>query len=173
MVAWIIIMVLLLLLAWLLFAPVILRINTRLENYSVSLPGIFAARFVQDEREFYLRVRVLLITFRIGPGDFASRGRGKKWRRKPPGKVSVRYLAMAVKEILRSFRLKYLHMSVDTEDCQLNAMLVPVFLFINTERISVNVNFMEENSLAMDLRNRLANFLWTYIKYKYRTIVKP
>lgn len=62
---------------------------------------------------------------------------------------------------------------MDTEDFLLNANLVPVLMLAKTDRINLNVNFMDANSLIMDLRNRLANLLWTGIKYKYRTIVKP
>ena len=79
---------------------------------------------------------------------------------------------MALKDLIKSFRLRLLHINIDTEDFILNANLVPVLLLTNTDRINLNVNFMDENSIIMDLRNRLANFLWTGIKYKYRTIIK-
>jgi hypothetical protein len=150
-----------------------MKVNTESADYSVRLPGIFKASVIQDESEIYMKIRILFIPFKIRPSGFAGWEPREKPKRKRISTGVLKYQIMALKDLIRSFRLRMLHINVDTEDFILNANLIPVLMLTNTAQISLNVNFMDENSLIMDLRNRLANFLWTGIKYKYRTIVKP
>ena len=172
MVLLIITLAILLCVSWIIFAPLILTINTITEDYSVRLPGVFSARGIQDEEKFYIRIRVLFIPFKIHPGRFSGKDHKKKSRSKPFRFGSIKYSVMAFREIIRSFSLKLLYVEADTEDYLLNACLVPVLMQIRAKQIHVNVNFVEENTLVMDLRNRLANFLWIGIKYKYRLFTK-
>ena len=172
MILLIIILAVFLFIGWILFAPLILTVNTVSENYSVRLPGIFSGRIIHDGGKFYMRIRVLFIPFTVHPGRFTGKEHEKQPGRKPVWPRSVKYSVMAFREIIRSFRLKMLYIDVDTEETLLNACLVPVLMMIRAEQVHVNVNFMEQNTLIMDLRNRLANFLWIGIKYKYRLFVK-
>jgi hypothetical protein len=173
MILMIIILALLMILCWILFAPLIMRVDTETENYSVSLPGIFKARVIQDETEVYFRIHILFIPLNIRPSRFAGGEPRMQQKREISITSNLKYRMMAFRDLVRSFRIKQLYVNVDTEDWVLNANLAPILMLTNTDRISLHVNFMEENSLIIDIRNRLANFLWTGIKYKYRTIVKP
>ena len=173
MILTIILLALLFILCWVLFAPLILRVNTETENYSVSLPGIFKARVLQDENEVYMRIHILFFPFNIHPSSFAGREPREKQKKKTSFTSNLKYRVIAFRDLVGSFRLKQLYINVDTEDWVLNANLAPILMLASRDRISLHVNFMEENSLIIDIRNRLANLLWTGIKYKYRTIVKP
>ena len=173
MITIIIILSLPVILSWILFAPLILKVDTESEDYSVRIPGIIKASVIQDDSEVYMKIRILFVPFRIRPSRFAPTQTKKKPKRKRISTGNLKYRIIAFKDIIRSFRLRNLQINMDTEDFLLNANLVPVLMLAKTDRINLNVNFMDANSLIMDLRNRLANLLWTGIKYKYRTIVKP
>ena len=67
-------------------------------------------------------------------------------------------------DLIRSFRIRNLHLDLDTEDFILNAWLIPVFSIINNENIRMRVNFEGSSSLALDLRTRLGTLLWIFIK---------
>ncbi len=170
MVLCIVILVFVMFLGWILFAPLILAVNTGSEQYSARLPGIFKARFVRDEESYHVRIRVFFIPFTMHPYGFAGKGQRKPKGRKPRRTGSVKYGIMAFRELLKSFRLKLLYLNIDSGDYLLNAFMVPVLMFTRSERIRIRVNFMEENTLVMDLRNRLASLLWIGIKYKYRML---
>ncbi len=173
MILLIIILSVLLIIAWILFAPLIMRVDTEVGDYSVRLPGIIKAGIRHKEDDIYMRARIFFVPFRIRPSSFAR----KKPRKRKPGKPrragSLKYGMMAGRELLASFRIKRLFANIDTSDFVLNSNLVPIFMYANNKRIHLNVNYMEEFTVYLDIRNRLANFLWTGIKYQYRMIVKP
>ncbi len=176
MVILIIILVLLLILTWILVAPVIMFIDTAVQRYQVTMPGIFAMRVVPSDTLFYLRFRLLFIPFRFDPLKAGSHGkkrkRGKaetgKKRRRGPGKFPGG--PGMVRDLAGGFRVRKLHMNIDTEDVVVNAWLVPVFTALNTENIRMQINFEGDASLLMDLRTRLGRLLWIFLTNRIRSI---
>ena len=81
MILFIIISFLLLVLLWILFAPIIIRVDTGSEDYSVRLPGILKASVFRDEYEIYMKIRILFIPVKIRPSGLAG------W--KPDGKIHL------------------------------------------------------------------------------------
>jgi len=65
---------------------------------------------------------------------------------------------------IRLFRIRKLHLDLDTDDTIMNAWLVPVFSIVNTQNIQVRVNFEGISSLTLDLRTRLGSLLWIFIR---------
>ena len=174
MVLWIIISVLVFLLLWILFAPLIIRLDSDKQRYSLSLPGIFKALVVPDEDLFHIRLWVLFIPFRIDPygRSFGRKDNGDKEdkkRRKGNLLKNIRAKILGLKAFWYSFRLKKLRLNLDTDDFILNSHLVPVFTSLNSRDVTLTVNYNGEISLFMVLKNRLANLLWIGIKYLYRT----
>jgi hypothetical protein len=173
MVLLIIISIILLLILWTIFAPLILKVNTSSGYYSMGIPGIFKIRLIMDEDLFHLRARIFFIPFSIHPFRTVQRERKKEKTVTKRMKGNLAQRLKALKELLMSFRVKHLYLDIDTEDVLMNAYLVPVFLFMRTDRIQCCANYEERNLLILDLRNRLANFIWIGIKYLYRSYVKP
>ena len=126
------------LLLWLLFAPVILFLNTDSSRYYLVLPGIFKAVVVPSTDVFYIRVWIFFIPFRIRP--FKS----KTWKRKekspkPGKKWRLKKFAggkQMVSDVIRSMRIRKLSLDIDTDDFLLNAWLVPLFSSMNSENTS-------------------------------------
>ena len=172
MVIWIIISFIILLIFWVLFAPVILLVNTDTGKYSLRVPGLFELALISDEELPLLRLRILFISFRIDPLRYAGNR-----TEKISGVIGtgVRNLATRMKsfnEFIKSFRIRILYVDIDTGDIVWNSFMVPVLMAIRTRKYQLYVNNEERYSLKLDLRNRLANLLWIGIKYQYRSIVK-
>lgn len=176
---WIVIIILITgLMAWTLFGPVIIYLKTEANRYQLMLPGIFKAVIVQADELFQIRGWIFFIPYRFDPF------KGSKWRKKRkadhPGKREwlklqsgniqmMRSIQMMI-DAFRSFRIRKLYLDLDTEDFVLNAWLVPVFSYINTDQIQLNVNFEGTSSLVLDLRTRLGSLLWIFIKNKYKSV---
>ena len=173
MILWIIISALALFLLWFLFAPLIIRVDSDNQRYSLSLPGIFKALVVPDDDLFHIRLWVLFIPIKLDPlGKSMKRAEGpakKKKKRKRDLSKLMRARLIALKEVYRSFRLKKLRLNLDTDDFIVNSHLVPVFTTINNQNVNLTVNYEGDISLFMVLKNRIVSLLWIGIKYLYRT----
>ena len=161
-------------LLWILFAPLIIRVDSDNQRYSLTLPGIIRASVVPDEELFHIRLWVLFIPIKIDPVGKSMQkadGESKSKKKKPRGYLSKRMRArlMAMKEVWHSFRLKKLSLNLDTDDFILNSQLVPVFTTMNSRDVNLMVNYEGDISLFMILKNRMISLLWIGIKYLYRT----
>jgi hypothetical protein len=155
-------------LLWLVFGPVIIFVNTRTSSYHLALPGIFKAAVVPSGELVRIRGWIFFIPFSFDPFNTGSRKKKrptskKAWPRVTGGLTAARNLP-------RAFRIRKLHLNIDTDDVILNARLVPVFSAINTEEIRLQANFEGNTSLVLDVRTRLGAILWVFIKTKYKSM---
>ncbi len=172
MVGWIIAFLLLLFLIYLLFAPLILYINTDEQAYYVQMKGLAKASIEGDKKEF-LRIRLdtLFSHFYFYPlrkkkskkelKEKKDSGRNKRWSKIDQDKL-IRYGKIG-KGLLRSFELKRLEVAVDTGDCIQNAKLYPVFAFLNFYAGDFSVNFQDRNRVVLYLQNRAVNIIKVFI----------
>ncbi|MCP4310623.1 MAG: hypothetical protein GY790_05125 [Bacteroidetes bacterium] len=160
-------------LLWILFGPVIIFLNTESKRYSLSLPGIFRAKVVPTAELFMIRGSVFFIPYRFDP--FHRKPKKKKEKpEKPPRKKRSFKLSNGMsmgKNIMHSFRIRKLHLDIDTDDYALNAWLIPAFSALNSENISLQANFEGNASLLLDLRTRLGALLWAFLKTKYNSML--
>lgn len=88
----IIIGILLILLCWLLFAPIFLYINTDEKRYMAGLTGILNLRLIPDEDQiFYLRMRVVFIKINFYP--FKQKEKKKQFLNEKSQRKKGKYLA--------------------------------------------------------------------------------
>jgi hypothetical protein len=154
---------LVLILLWILLAPVIILLDSRRNLYRVFLPGILGVALVPGDTLFFLRIRVFFIPFRIDPFKKRKEKEGKKEAHKLKWSFSggmKRALAL-----LRTIRIRRFILDIDTDDFALNAQLVPVFSAINESagNLDLGVNFKGQASLLLDARTRLGTVLWAYL----------
>ena len=169
---WIIIILLFIsLLVWALLGPVIIYLKTEANRYQLVLPGIFKAVLVPTEELFHIRGWIFFIPYRFDP--FSERkGKNKKKVEQPKKKKGLKLRSKNIQMIIesvRSFRIRKLHLDLDSDDFILNAWLLPAFSFINTENIQMRVNFEGTSSLMLDLRTQMGSLLWIVIRNKYRS----
>ncbi len=75
------------------------------------------------------------------------------------------------KNLLHAFRIRKLHLNIDTDDYALNAWLIPVFSAVNSENIRLQANFEGDASMQLDLRTRLGALLWAFLLTKYNSML--
>ena len=170
---YILIAVILLTLCWILLGPVIIFVNTEGNKYSVGLPGIFKASLVPSQDLFIIRGSVFFIPYRFNPFGIKRRK-----RRKPKEKSTGKKRHFKLNEgwilgrnIMHAFRVRKLHMDIDTNDFNLNAWLIPAFSAVNSENIRLRANFEGHTSLLLDVRTRFGAVLWAFIKTKYNSLL--
>jgi len=151
-------------LLWIMLGPVTIFINTGEGRYSVALPGIFRASAIPAGELFMIRGSVFFIPYRFNPFD---RKRKKQKRRSSisPGGMNLG------RNMLQAFRIRKLHLNIDTDDFTLNALLIPVFSAVNSDNIRLQANFEGEASMLLDLRTRIGALLWAIIKTKYKSML--
>ncbi|MFZ5941267.1 MAG: hypothetical protein ACOYXB_11920 [Bacteroidota bacterium] len=164
MIGYIFIALLVLLLTWTLFGPVMLQVNTERGLYRFSLPGVFSARIISRGEKYYLRVWIFFIPLRIDPfkagGRISSPDKKEKKEKKRKGRISLSRMWQKVK---RAIRIRRLELDLDTDDFPLNAQLVPVFSALSGRNTDLRVNFEGRLFLRLDLRTRIAAILWMYL----------
>ncbi|MBT8222174.1 MAG: hypothetical protein KJN96_03290 [Eudoraea sp.] len=172
MVGWIIAGLLLLILLYLLFAPLVLYLNTDEQAYFVQLKGLAKASIEGDKREFLkIRLDTLFSHFYFYPlrrkkVKKADQKKEKAQQKKSLTKIDQRKInryARIGRGLLRSFELKRLEVALDTGDCIQNAKLFPVFAFLDFYVGDFNINFQNHNRVVLHLQNRAVNIIKVFI----------
>jgi hypothetical protein len=170
---YILLALILLMLMWLLLGPVIIFVNSEENTYSVVLPGFVKASVVPENGLFIIRGSIFFIPWRFNPFGRKSKKNLDQKEKSPRKKRSLKLrggMNMG-RNILHAFRIRKLHLNIDTDDFTLNAWLVPVFSAVNSENIRLQANFEGEATLLLDLRTRLGALLWAMIKTKYKSML--
>lgn len=152
----------------LLFAPVVIEINTHNDMYRVGLYGLWGRIYLVDaeiwvELKFArwkrsINVFNLPTTLSLKEGFMVNDGEGKN---KEPFKPKWKIL----KELLKSFKIVKLSWTLDTDDYVLNAQLYPLFyLTKNFTNHNISINFQGENGLVLIVKNNAWRVLKAIIK---------
>ena len=163
MIGYILIALILLLLCWVLFVPVKVRINTHTRNLGITLPGIFNVYAIPGDERFRIRAWLFFIPFQIDP---FKPGKSRRNRKKKPAKKKRQWFnrmgnSKQFKKVIRAVWIRKLDLDIDTDDVMLNASLVPAFTMINANsRLNMQVNFEGTLYLDLDVRTRLSMLLW-------------
>jgi hypothetical protein len=168
---WLIILIIFLAITgYMLFFPLTVKIDTDNENYFIRLPGVLGFRVMKGMSGWKIRYSVLFMRFYVKlfqPGEhrkkldkenLKSKKRTSGWRSK------MDYALMGI-NIMRTFRLKKLRWSIDTDDYPLNAQLIPLVSFLNNDRVNVSVNFNDYNAFYIVLQTYLFRIIYVTIRY--------
>lgn len=157
MVLWILLILILGSLIYLLFAPLILSIDTLYNEYFVRIKGLLKA-MVKPHEEEVIVVSLTVLFFKFNLYPLQSRKKKSKKRvgkipeKKVAGKRQIPYRRLL--RMLRSFKVKKLRVELDTRDPVLNAKLYPLFALLNFSVGNFGINFMNKNRLVVKIENR-------------------
>lgn len=154
---WIISLLIIFFFAWLLLAPLELRIDTRQPVVMMRWKSIGNATIVFDEEEWWLKIRLLFFSKKWNLINlvFAERKeRKKKDHRSSKKKQSKRRQALKFFNILRTFQVVRWEVAFSDDDNTMNAYCYWLNFFPLT-RQHVHVNFTGENYLVLVIRNQL------------------
>lgn len=163
--ALILILVLLLgIIAYLLFASAYLLIDSRQGRVECGLGPLARARLKLEPRPM---IQLSIVGWKQ---EIALTGRKRK-ATQPAAKLahrSRRLSARAMRRIwaaIKSFRVRQFCLRMDTGDVQLNGLLFPLAYWLarRTGR-PIDVNFTNHNELVVEVHNNLARLLWAYVR---------
>ncbi|HEY9489586.1 MAG TPA: hypothetical protein VIQ51_14685, partial [Chryseosolibacter sp.] len=154
------------LILWIFFIPVCLRIDTDLDRYEVTQAGTLNISFSPHE-ERRVRLKIFGCNVRIsGKKKIRPRTAAKKSR--PAIKRSTATWIFLMKGIKKSFRLRKLVWTMDLDDVVLNARMVPILFFLNTDTVSLNTNFSDRFYFRLEIDARVNKMLWTFFIFYLR-----
>jgi hypothetical protein len=164
-------------LAWTLFVPYRLEINTPNNAHNFRLPGLLSLGVYQVGNKWQFRGKILLFNFQAKKKSKNNEGKRKvaKNRKSPrPLGMPIRQMwyngrNMAVK-VFKSVRIKKIKAEVDSGDFPLNAQLYPLVPLLGMDYGQVEINFENRNSLELLATGQMYRIvfpiLWFFIKQK-------
>ena len=172
---------LLLLLAWILFAPIHILIDTTQKKYGAGLLGLITASIVKKENEgIRIRIKIFFFSIYLNPFKFFNKGTTTKVSESiiKKRKLNTRefrfelFVLKTIWKIIKKTKLKTVHLNIDTGDVIKNAYLIPGFVMINTGRWNLSVNYESKFELIIHIEHRLSVILWqiiiNFINYKFK-----
>lgn len=159
--------VLVALLLWLLLSPIVLQVDTRHNEYVLYWGTLANASLVPQKDDLLLRLRLpfwrkdfSMIRLLVKP----TKNKQTRTREAPPKQKSKwRFSWTRFRRILKSFRVQYFRLELDTDDYVTNAYLYPLCHFLNTPTRSITINFQGRSQCAFRIQNRLARVLIAFI----------
>jgi len=149
----------LLLLTFLLFAPLRLEINSLSKYCRISWGKLIQAKLLFLADDILLQFQVVFYKKNIYPLKFIFQKKEQKEKPKPKEKkkrkpTNYRKNIDLVKKIMRSFKVKKCRVVLDTDDYVLNAYLFPVFYFLNNKNRQFSINYQGKVECHLLIENR-------------------
>jgi hypothetical protein len=163
---WIILPLLLLLIivCILLFAPFYLEVN--------SVAGLLGIRFwiLASARLVVVNDTLICMLYIVGwhkEIDLLVNREPKKIKEpgKPQNKKSSTPALNKIFAVIKTFKVNKCDITIDTGDMTTNALLHPVFYWVGkyTGR-HISINFTDENKVILEIENNFARMMWAYVR---------
>lgn len=159
--------ILIVLLAWLLISPLILQVDTRRNEYALRWVGLVKASFIPMPADILLRLQ--LPFWRRDFSLLKLLATPQKNKRRTVKKASSgtrktgRFTWRRFRRLIKSFRVEYFRLELDTDDYVTNAYLYPLCYALRIPKGFVAINFQGRNQCAFQIKNRLVNLLVAFI----------
>lgn len=163
-VAWILLILLLLVLSFLLFAPLQLEINSEGDFVRIGWGGLVQGRLVFMSDELLLNLRILffrktiyLLGIKKKKTAEPTEKKVEKKKRKQKKKLSwaiVKKRFNLFNRILHSFKIKICKINLDTDNYVTNAYLFPVFYSLDRGKHSFSINYEGKIDVRILIENR-------------------
>ncbi|MEO1414256.1 MAG: hypothetical protein AAFW00_03215 [Bacteroidota bacterium] len=178
-----ILLILFVLLALILWMPLCLQISSKRQYVALSIPPLAGGHLSWEGGEFSLGYRLLfwrrawnmpVLLTKISKKEAESTSleekessskRKRKAGKKRWGKFLLRKLRKNAWDILRSFKIRYWNVNLDTDDFILNAYLYPVSVaWCIWGRHPIRINFDGKQEIELDLVQRPIRVLYAILK---------
>ena len=149
--------------------PVSIVADSERRVYFISMPVYFKLSVSKYAEDWMVRLRIFQIPINLNnvnlQGMSFSKKKSRTKRNNKKRKLSLNRIIPVLKGAYRSFRIRKLTASIDTGDYPLNAQLIPVASQLNNEKITVGINFEDNNSIYFEAVTRLYKLTWILIRY--------
>lgn len=147
---------------WLLFAPMVLKIDTQQQLYYVRWVGIGSCRVKVMQDDLVLTLQLLFWKKEMDPIEVLvqqQKAQSSKKKKKKRSSRSIKKWKRLGLRLMKSFTVKQFRLRLDTDDYVLNSYLFPVSRFLNFGPHQVSINYLGESSLQLQIENRLIRLL--------------
>lgn len=154
----------LLLVVYLLVAPIVIYLDTTANTYYLKLTHFFKIS-LESDKVAVLKIKMQLFFFKFYYYPFRIKPKKESTK---PSKIRDKKTKRSIGinkglKILKTFKVKKLLVNIDTGDCILNAKLYPVFAVLNYNFGSFKINFAGKNQMVLCIQNRPFNIIKTFI----------
>lgn len=154
---------LLLVLGWLLMAPIVLKIDTQEELCYLKWKGIAGVQLLVLADEVVLKIQVFFWKKNIYPLSRSPKSPSAKHSLKPKKKKKRQLPWRKGKKLLQSFTVQTFQLDLDTDDFVQNSYLFPIFYFLSNKRRQLRVNYSGQTVLKLVVQNRLYHLLKAWL----------
>jgi hypothetical protein len=159
--------------AWLLWARMVLCINSYDNQYYCSLGGLIVAELIQRKGDLLIRVKTPFYAFYIDPWKADNKVVKPSKKRKPNNKdikLNITFYLKSLVAFIRTFSFTHFYVDMDTGDYTLNAKLTPILLGLSQGRVHLQTNYRGHIDFWIEIENRLVRFMplvFRYLRVKY------
>lgn len=157
---------LLLLLAWLLLAPMRLVIDSHRQQYYVQWQGIGQAQVLPTTDDLIIQLRFFFWKknfYPLHPSTKEKKQKKEKKAKKKKRRFNFRKYKRKGLRLLRSFRVRTLKLNLDTDDYVHNSYLYPLFQLLSGHNRQLTINYNGETELQLIVENRLYRMLIAFL----------
>jgi len=140
--------------AYFLFAPFCIEIDSEKQIFRFKFHSWLELRLVESQNSLFIRLKIFGLTKLWDVFSDNKRPQKKEKFRKPKkSKISKERLIA----LLKSFKLIKFQLTIDTGDMPTNGLLFPVFYLIKERtHLDVSINFKNYNIFILHTENNLA-----------------
>ncbi len=162
----VLVILIILLLAWVMFTPFILRIDSESSKMSVQIRGLGTVSVHWSAFEPILTIHIWGIKKSFYPYRWTKKSAAKEKKKEKTSKtiVSKRFTFHRLRRMFRTFEVQEFHLDLDTEDVILNAYLFPVFYFLNRGQYKVHINYNQRFLFRVKVQNQMYKLLYVWLR---------
>jgi len=161
---WVIILIVpLLILGWLLLAPLQLQIDTRIPEISFRWTSIGKAKMVYEQDKWWLKISVFFFFKQWDLEGLIFKPKKKVRKNRPKTKRGLSKWLRKLFNLIKTFRVTKWQIAIDTGDEVRNAWLYSLN-FCPGSSNHFCVNFFDENYLVLEIRNAPWKMVYALMK---------
>ena len=161
---WVIVFILpLLILGWLLLAPLQLQIDTRIPEISFRWISVGKAKIVYEQDKWWLKISVFFFFKQWDLEGLIFKPKKKVRKNRPKTKRGLSKWLRKLFKLLKTFRVTKWRIAIDTGDDVRNAWLYSLNFYPGIRR-HFCVNFFDESYLLLEIRNAPWKMVYALMK---------
>lgn len=161
--ALVIIILILGVLLFMLFIPIIIEINTIKKIYQIRISMIGSIdMMLSDKITFQLKLLGIKKTF--APFDAIRQQKEENTKSEIKTGEIKNISTKKLFSLIRSFKVKKIYVNIDTKDYIQNALLFPLFFLLNTKNRQLTINYFGRNELILVIENNIYRILQAFLK---------
>jgi len=161
---WVIVFILpLLILGWLLLAPLQLQIDTRIPEISFRWISVGKAKIVYEQDKWWLKISVFFFFKQWDLEGLIFKPKKKVRKKRPKTKRGLSKWLRKLFNLIKTFRVTKWQIAIDTGDDVRNAWLYSLNFYPGIRR-HFCVNFFDESYLLLEIRNAPWKMVYALMK---------